>query len=51
MALRDVIFLGDLWPRLADVNGEGILDTEDGIGGFIRVIAKIEGTGICQKST
>jgi hypothetical protein len=50
MALGDIILLRDFRTSLADVNGEGILDTEDGIGGFVGVIAEVEGTGFCQKS-
>lgn len=41
MPLRHVILLRDFRIGLADVNGQGILDAEDGIGGFIGVAAEV----------
>lgn len=46
MALGDIILLGDLRSSLAKVNGERILDAEDGIGGLIGIIAEVQSTRI-----
>jgi hypothetical protein len=45
MALRDVILLGNLRSSLANINDEGILDTEDGIGGFVGIVTEVKSTG------
>ena len=46
MALGDIILLGDLRSSLANVNDERILDAEDGIGGFVGIIAEVQSTRI-----
>jgi hypothetical protein len=42
MVLGDVVLAGILGPGLANVDSQRVLDAEDGVGGFVRVIAKIE---------
>lgn len=43
MALGDVVFLGDLGVCSGYVDDEGILDAEDGVRGFVGVVADVEG--------
>lgn len=42
MALRHAVLARDLRARLADVHGEGVLDSEDRVGGFIGVVTQVE---------
>lgn len=44
MALGDVVFLGDLGVCSGYVDDKGILDAEDGVRGFVGVVADVEGS-------